>query len=85
MGYIPVVHNLGEASICPQLLPARLGNPQAILTLVCELPCALVQTPQAGCEGSCGLIDQQEAAISQGVVDVGQSLCKAEAKFLSAS
>lgn len=67
--------DLLKASVRPEPVPAGLGDPQTVLALVCEVPGALVQAPQAGGVGGCGLIDHEEATIRKAAMDVGQRLC----------
>ena len=64
-----------KASVRPELVPAGLGDPQPILALVCEIPGALVQAPQASGVGGCGLIEHDEATVRQAAMNVGERLC----------
>ncbi len=68
-------NDLLKASGRPELIPAGLGDPEPVLALVCEVPGALVQAPQAGGVGGCCLIEHEEAAVQEAAMDVGQRLC----------
>ena len=70
-----------ESGVGEQARPARLGDPEAVLALVGEVPGALVQAPQAARVRRRRLVDQQEPALRQRAVDVAQRLCSSRRSF----